>query len=98
MIFLMMILIGFTTDTSVSALFLGGIVPGLLIGVGLMVVAYLHAVRGGEAYVPIRGHVSLKRVLTTGVAAGRSRTTSTKAGWQTCTTSKSRGATPSSAR
>ncbi len=66
---LLMILIGFTTNTSVSALFLGGIVPGLLIGVGLMVVAYVHAVRGGKAYVPIRGEVSLKRVVKTGIAA-----------------------------
>lgn len=66
---LLMILIGFTTNTSVSALFLGGIVPGLLIGVGLMVVAYVHAVRGGKAYVPIRGEVSLKRVIKTGIAA-----------------------------
>ncbi len=66
---LLMILIGFTTNTSVSALFLGGIVPGLLIGVGLMIVAYLHAVRGGEAYVPIRGGVSPKRVCKAGIAA-----------------------------
>lgn len=66
---LLMILIGFTTNTSVSALFLGGIVPGLLIGVGLMVVAYVHAVRGGDAYVPIRGEVSPKRVIKAGIAA-----------------------------
>ncbi len=66
---LLMILIGFTTNTSVSALFLGGIVPGLLIGLGLMVVAYAHAVRGGEAYLATREGVNLSRLLSTGAAA-----------------------------
>ena len=40
---IMLIVIGYMTDTSVIQLFLAGIVPGLLIGVGLMVVAYIHA-------------------------------------------------------
>jgi C4-dicarboxylate transporter DctM subunit len=66
---LLMILIGFTTGTSVSALFLGGIVPGLLIGFGLMVVAYAHAARGGDAYLPVRQGINLKRLLRTGIAA-----------------------------
>jgi C4-dicarboxylate transporter DctM subunit len=66
---LLMILIGFTTSTSVSALFLGGIIPGLLIGLGLIVVAYVHAVRGGDAYLPSNPGVSLRRLVRTGVAA-----------------------------
>lgn len=66
---LLMILIGFTTSTSVSALFLGGIIPGLLIGLGLIVVAYVHAVRGGDAYLPSHRGVSLRRLVRTGVAA-----------------------------
>ena len=45
---LLMIMIGFMTNTSVARLFLGGIVPGVLIGVGLMVISYLHASRGGK--------------------------------------------------
>ena len=66
---LLMILIGFTTDTSVSALFLGGIVPGLMIGLGLMVVVYVHAARGGSAYLASRSDVDVRRVLRTGMAA-----------------------------
>ena len=66
---LLMILIGFTTNTSVSALFLGGIVPGLLIGLGLMVVTYVHAARGGDAYLGTRTHVDLRRVARAGLVA-----------------------------
>ncbi len=47
---ILMILIGYVTDTSVARLFLGGIVPGVLIGFGLMVVSFLHAQKGGKAY------------------------------------------------
>jgi len=47
---ILMILIGYVTDTSVARLFLAWIVPGVLIGMGLMVVAYRHARRGGDAY------------------------------------------------
>ncbi|MEE3274385.1 MAG: TRAP transporter large permease, partial [Acidobacteriota bacterium] len=66
---LLMILIGLTTNTSVSALFLGGIVPGLLIGLGLMVVTYLHAARGGPAYLGTQTHVDFRRVVRTGLVA-----------------------------
>ena len=66
---LLMILIGFTTNTSVSALFLGGIVPGLLIGLGLMVVTYAHAARGGPAYLGTQTHVDFRRVVRTGLMA-----------------------------
>ena len=66
---LMMILIGFLTGTSAVELFLGGIVPGVLIGIGLMVVVYFHAVKGGAAYLPARGAFSLKRVAKTGFQA-----------------------------
>ena len=47
---ILMILIGYVTDTSVASLFLGGIIPGLLIGIGLMAVSFLHAHMGGKAY------------------------------------------------
>jgi C4-dicarboxylate transporter DctM subunit len=47
---ILMILIGYVTDTSVASLFLGGIVPGVLIGIGLMAVAFVHAHKGGKAY------------------------------------------------
>lgn len=49
---ILMILIGCITDTSIAMLFLGGVIPGLLIGFGLMVAAYIHASKGGEAYLP----------------------------------------------
>jgi C4-dicarboxylate transporter DctM subunit len=51
---ILMILIGYITDTSIAKLFLGGIVPGVLIGLGLMVAAYLHAVRGGDSYLSVK--------------------------------------------
>ena len=56
---LMMILIGFLTNTSTVALFLGGIVPGVLIGIGLMVVVYFHALKGGDAYIPFWRSIQL---------------------------------------
>jgi len=65
---IMMILIGYVTDTSVASLFLGGIVPGVLIGMGLMVVSFLHAKRGGEAYVSA-SKFRFREVLRTGKKA-----------------------------
>ncbi len=66
---LMMILIGFLTNTSTVALFLGGIVPGVLIGFGLMIVVYFHALKGGDAYIPSGEAFSFKRVFTSGFVA-----------------------------
>lgn len=66
---ILMIIIGYTTNTSIAQLFLGGIVPGVLIGVGLMVVSYLHAIRGGEAYLPTVKKFNLKKVFKAGVVA-----------------------------
>lgn len=66
---LLMILIGYMTNTSVTQLFLGGVVPGVLIGLGLMVVVYIHALRGGAAYLPTIAKVSLRRIIRTGIAA-----------------------------
>ena len=65
----MMILIGYVTDTSVSQLFLGGIIPGLLIGVGLMIVVYIHSSKGGEAYLQTREDLNIKRLFRTGISA-----------------------------
>jgi C4-dicarboxylate transporter DctM subunit len=47
---ILMIILGYVTDTSVARLFLGGIIPGLMIGAGLMVISFFHALRGGRAY------------------------------------------------
>ncbi len=66
---IMLIVIGYMTDTSVIQLFLAGVVPGLLIGVGLMVVAYIHALRGGAAYEPSTHEFSPKRTLKKGIEA-----------------------------
>jgi len=67
---ILMILIGFMTDTSVAKLFLGGIVPGVLIGIGLMFISYLHALRGGEKYLPTKNkQFNWKRLLKTGIEA-----------------------------
>ena len=66
---LLMIIIGYVTDTSVSQLFLGGVIPGLLIGVGLMVVVYIHASKGGKAYLQTREDLNTRRLLSTGISA-----------------------------
>jgi len=66
---LMMILIGYVTDTSVSQLFLGGIIPGLLIGIGLMIVVYIHSSKGDEAYLQTREELNIKRLFRTGISA-----------------------------
>ena len=65
---ILMILIGYVTDTSVARLFLGGIVPGVLIGFGLMVVSFLHAQKGGKAYLST-SKFRFQEVLRTGKKA-----------------------------
>jgi C4-dicarboxylate transporter DctM subunit len=65
---ILMIVIGYVTGTSVAQLFLAGVVPGVLIGLGLMVVAYRQALREGpdfDAPVPFE----VRKVLATGVKA-----------------------------
>ena len=62
---IMMIFIGYVTEASIARLFLGGILPGLLIGLGLMIVSYVHACRGGEAYMEVN-KFEIKEVLRTG--------------------------------
>jgi len=61
---ILMIMIGFITETSIARLFLGGILPGLLVGVGMMLIVNRHAKRGGEAYLPTY-KFSLKNILVT---------------------------------
>jgi C4-dicarboxylate transporter DctM subunit len=65
---ILMIVIGYVTGTSVAQLFLAGVVPGVLIGIGLMVVAYREALSQGpdfDAPVPFEA----RAVLTTGIRA-----------------------------
>jgi C4-dicarboxylate transporter DctM subunit len=63
-----MILIGYVTGTSVAQLFLAGVVPGVLIGVLLMIVAYRHAVKHGIAgETPTR--LNIGAVARTGISA-----------------------------
>jgi C4-dicarboxylate transporter DctM subunit len=62
---IMMIFIGYVTDTSIARLFLGGVLPGFLIGFSLMIVSYVHALRGGDAYLEVR-QFSLREVIRTG--------------------------------
>ncbi|MBI1734479.1 MAG: TRAP transporter large permease [Candidatus Rokubacteria bacterium] len=44
---ILMVIYGVIANVSVASLFLGGFVPGILIGLGLMALAYVHAVRRG---------------------------------------------------
>lgn len=48
---ILMVLIGYSTNTSVGQLFMCGVIPGILVGVSLMVYSYIHASRRGAAYV-----------------------------------------------
>jgi C4-dicarboxylate transporter DctM subunit len=62
---ILMIIIGYVTGASVAQLFLAGVVPGLLIGLALMVVVYREALREGpefDAPEPFEG----RKVLATG--------------------------------
>ena len=47
---IMMVVLATSTNISIGRAFLGGIVPGLLMALGLLAAAYLHARRGGDAY------------------------------------------------
>ena len=47
---LMMVVIASISNLSVGALFLGGVIPGILTSIGLFTVAYIHARRGGAQY------------------------------------------------
>jgi C4-dicarboxylate transporter DctM subunit len=65
---ILMIVIGYVTGTSVAQLFLAGVVPGVMIGLGLMVVAYRQALKEGpefDAPVPF----DARKVLDAGVKA-----------------------------
>ncbi len=47
---IMMVVLATISNMSVGRMFLGGIVPGLLMAIGIMIASYIHAKRGGEAY------------------------------------------------
>lgn len=65
---ILMIIIGYVTGTSVAQLFLAGVVPGVLIGISLMVVAYRQAIKEGPGFdAPTPLNVS--EVLATGAKA-----------------------------
>ncbi len=65
---ILMIIYGLLTNTSVAALFLGGVLPGLFMGTSMMVVVWWMAKRQG---LPVEANFSARAVVT---AAGR-------AGW-----------------
>lgn len=55
-----MVIYGSVTNISVGALFLAGIIPGLIVGIGMMLVVWLLAVRRGyprDAYTPWRERI-----------------------------------------
>jgi C4-dicarboxylate transporter DctM subunit len=64
----MLVLIAVTNNLSVSALFLGGIVPGLLVVPGLLFMSWRHAKKGGAQYGAIEDF-SFRKVGTTFVKA-----------------------------
>jgi C4-dicarboxylate transporter DctM subunit len=65
---ILMILIGYVTGTSVAQLFLAGVVPGVLIGVCLMFVAYRHALKQGIAG-DVPTPLNIRDIRRTGISA-----------------------------
>jgi C4-dicarboxylate transporter DctM subunit len=64
----LMVIFGYLSGVSVGALFLGGVIPGILIGLSLMLVTYLYARSGGPAYQGDQT-ASLRHVVRTGIRA-----------------------------
>jgi tripartite ATP-independent transporter DctM subunit len=62
---IMMVIYGATTNTSIRDLFIGGIVPGILLGFGFMATSYVFALRDGH---PIDERFEVRRL---GVALRR---------------------------
>ena len=65
---MMLVLIGVANDLSIGALFLAGVIPGLLTVPALSIIAYIHAKRGGPQYRDIEPF-SLNRLSRTFVSA-----------------------------
>jgi C4-dicarboxylate transporter DctM subunit len=65
---LMMVVVALVSNLSVGALFLSGVVPGVMTSAGLLACAYLHARQGGPQYREIEAF-TFARVLKTGWAA-----------------------------
>lgn len=66
---IMMVVLATISNLSVGGMFLGGIVPGLIMMVGLMLASYLHARRGGDAYRDARPF-TFRRLVGTFISAG----------------------------
>ena len=65
---LMMVMVAFLSNLSVGALFLSGVIPGLITSIGLIIGAYPHARRGGPQYREVQPF-TLNRLGRTFVAA-----------------------------
>jgi C4-dicarboxylate transporter, DctM subunit len=65
-----MVIYGAMTGTSIGALFIGGVVPGLMIGLGLMLVSYFHAKKVGVKRRSSDATPFLKSLLDAGWALG----------------------------
>jgi tripartite ATP-independent transporter DctM subunit len=61
-----MIIYGVTGGVSIVKLFLGGVIPGILVGIALMIVWYFHARKAGYASVP---RAALKTMLSASARA-----------------------------
>lgn len=65
---IILIIYGAFGNVSIGALFLGGVVPGVLIGLSMMLYTYIVAVREGYPANPFPGFKTLGRLLRRGVA------------------------------
>ncbi len=65
---IMMVVLATTSNLSIGRAFLGGIVPGLLMALAIMIACYMYAKRGGDAYRETEPF-SLRRLNRTFIAA-----------------------------
>ncbi len=65
---IMMVVLATISNISVGGMFLGGIIPGLIMALGLMLASYLHARKGGDAYRDTQ-RFTLERLVKTFLAA-----------------------------
>jgi len=63
-----MVILSYLSGISVAALFLGGVVPGILVGFSLMGLTYLYVRKGGEVYLGASAP-TVKGVLASGLKA-----------------------------
>ena len=59
---IIMVLVGISANQSIGALFLGGVIPGLMMGIGLMIVSYIISVKRNYPIQPAKSFKNFFRI------------------------------------